>query len=80
MAQEPEEPPEDDDPDDDPVERQTAILKAIGLLNAENPALWGQDGAPRVKALEAVLGFDISEDERNHAWEAYRQEEAAGDG
>ena len=63
-----------------PMERQAAIVAGIGNLDPEDAVLWSRNGAPRVDALEAVLGYDITADERNHAWEAYQAEKAAGEG
>ena len=47
-----------------------AIGEAIPKLDEEDD--FGASGAPSVKALERVLGFDISAEERNVAWAAYR--------
>lgn len=42
-----------------------AIIDVIGLLG---PGDFGQSGAPNVKPLEALLGFDITAEDRDTAW------------
>lgn len=53
----------------DPEERLAAITTAIGMLDEKDPELWTKyDGVPQVKAIENILGYDISAMERNEAW------------
>jgi len=50
----------------DPVKRSAAILGAIqGIESQEGNPL---DKKPHVTAVEAVIGFDISADERDAGW------------
>jgi len=51
-----------------PAERITAIKAAIATLDKGDESLWLKDGeTPDVKAIEAVLGYDITAGERNEA-------------
>ena len=47
---------------DDPV------VGAIRQLDLSDPKLWTKGGAPRVEAIESVLGRDITSAERDAAW------------
>ena len=49
-------------------ERTTAVMEAISTLDADNAAHFNAVGKPRVRAIEAVTGFDITAKERNKAW------------
>lgn len=55
------------------AELHQQILAACGVLNAEDPDTFTADGKPQVKAVEAVLGYEITADERDEAW-AKRQD------
>ena len=46
------------------------IIAAIRKLDSTDAALWTKGGAPRVDAIEAVLGRDITMAERDAAWES----------
>ena len=46
-------------------EREAAILQAVGGLDQTIDTHWTSVGSPRIKYLEAVLGFDITRDELN---------------
>ena len=51
--------------------RHGAIVDATGRLDPEDPSLWsgrGKSRRPRVAAIEAVLGHDITAAERDAAW------------
>lgn len=50
-----------------PIDRD-AIVGAIGKLDPENTDHWTQAGAPDVRALEAVLGGQITAKARDAAW------------
>ncbi len=52
-----------------PVDLQDAIMDAIADLE---PDSFGKDGKPAVKAIEAVLGQDITATDRDRAWAAYQ--------
>jgi hypothetical protein len=54
--------------EDDMPNKLQQIVAAIGNLNPETDFTGG--GKPKVEALEAVLGFDISAEERDAAWQA----------
>lgn len=51
-----------------PADHQADILRAADTLNPENRDHFTSDGRPQVKALESVLGYDITADERDRAW------------
>ena len=51
-----------------------AIKTAIGELDPDAPEQWTADDKPRVKDIEDLLGFDITETERDEAWELYQKE------
>ena len=58
-----------------PAQALTVCLTdAIADLTPGDPAHWTRDGLPRVRALEALTGNDITAAERDLAWEAYRQQ------
>lgn len=48
--------------------RSQAILQAAEGLSPKNPDHFTSDGRPQVKALEAVLGYGITAQERDKAW------------
>ena len=49
------------------------IIQAIGQLEKENPEQWTQDNKPDVKALEIKLGYDITAEQRDIAWDMFQQ-------
>ncbi len=51
------------DPQDD-------IAAAVGRVDPTDRSLWTRDGKPRVDAVEALLGRDITTAERDAAWAA----------
>lgn len=51
-------------------ERLGEIASAIKQLDPTNPTHFTQEGIPRVQAIEAVFGDDITAEERNAAWDA----------
>ena len=57
------------------------IIEAIEILNPETD--FAKNGKPKVEAIEAVLGQNISAETRDKAWEIYQKElaadEASGD-
>ena len=73
----------------DPVTAETAAMRleavagdeAIEILNPETD--FAKNGKPKVEAIEAVLGQNISAETRDKAWELYQKElaadEASGD-
>lgn len=54
------------------------IIEAIDQLNPETD--FAKSGKPRVEAIEAVLGQNISADTRDKAWELYQKEVDTNDG
>ena len=50
-------------------------VHAIAIIDG-NPAAFTKSGKPRVKALESVLGFDISAADRDAAWKVYQEPSA----
>ena len=55
-----------------PVDRAMIIRDAVEALDPNDATLFTQSGKPTVQAVELVLGFDITADERDEAYEAYR--------
>ena len=53
------------------VDREICILHAIDTLAPGAPGQWTKRGAPKVGAIEAVAGIDITAAERNRAWSKY---------
>ena len=57
------------------------VIEAIEILNPETD--FAKNGEPKVEAIEAVLGQNISAETRDQAWELYQKElaadEASGD-
>ncbi len=60
-------PPQSKGPED-PDERIAAIVEAIDKIDRDDEQLWTGDGRPTVNAVEQVLEYDITADERNEAW------------
>lgn len=62
-------PPAVPDDDDDPDDRQTAIRNAIEQLQDEQPeGAFTAQGKPQVSAIEDILGYDITAEERDAVW------------
>ena len=57
------------------------VIEAIEILNSETD--FAKNGKPKVEAIEAVLGQNISAETRDKAWELYQKElvadEVSGD-
>ena len=56
---------------DEDAQRETrmqGIRRGVREVDTEDQSKWTKDGSPTVEALEAVLGFDISAEERDQAW------------
>jgi hypothetical protein len=56
--------------EDDMSEKMQKITDAIKTLNPEDFTVGGK---PKVEAIEATLGFDISAQERDDAWQACQE-------
>lgn len=54
-------------------EIQQAIVAAIAAMDKDAPDSWTKTKGPRVAALEAVLGYQITEAERDSAWQIFNQ-------
>lgn len=50
-----------------------AIVGAIEQLDPDAAEAFNRDGQPSVYAIEATLGFDINQQDRDRAWEAYQK-------
>ena len=50
--------------------KHASIVEAIGQLDPETG--FTRSGLPEVSALEALLEFPVSADERNAAWESFQ--------
>ena len=59
---------------DDTVADPVSIEDAIRSLDPDDASLWTGDGKPQVRAIESVLGRQITADERDAAWEAVKAE------
>lgn len=57
-------------------DRSTCILEAIAQLDPGASVHWTKTGKPKVSAIEAIAGLDISGAERDAAWAAYAEWEA----
>jgi len=52
--------------------RFTELVEAIGKIDQGNPAFWTKDKGPVLKTLrEVAQRDDLTEDQRDAAWEAY---------
>ena len=57
----------------DPTDRQNALLGAIAVMVERNARDdFGANGAPSIKALNDVLGWKPSAEERDTAWLEYQ--------
>lgn len=52
----------------DPAERAAAIKDAIAKLDIKDAALWTGTGMPKVPAIAAVTGWDVTQPERDAVW------------
>lgn len=52
----------------DPAERAAAIKDAIAKLDKADTSLWTGTGMPKVPAIAAVTGFDVTQAERDAVW------------
>lgn len=52
------------------------VIAAIKTLDENDKSLWTTTGVPRVESLEAILGFDITMQQRLQAWRAVQAERA----
>jgi len=57
--------------DSDPNRFERIIFAAQDAIDNEQTI---ESGAPSVKAMEEILGFDITADERDNAWETLKKE------
>ncbi len=53
---------------------QEQILEAMAELDLENKDLFTADDVPTTKALEDILGGNITAEQRNSAWEEFTKE------
>lgn len=52
----------------DPAERDAAIKAAIAKLDKADTALWTATGLPKLPAVSAMAGFDVTQAERDAVW------------
>lgn len=52
----------------DPAERAAAIKDAIGKMDKADAALWTGTGMPKVPAIAAVTGWEVTQQERDAVW------------
>lgn len=55
-------------PAPEPTPLLDEIVRAIGRLDRDDSSLWTRRGPPRVRAIEALLGRQITSAERDAAW------------
>jgi hypothetical protein len=60
---------------DDPIERKKAIVDACLNLDAETKGNFTAGGAPNVKPLSVICGFQVSASERDEIWAAVGPQE-----
>ena len=53
---------------EDAFSRASAIADAIARIDRADESKWTKAGKPTTEALEAVLGFAVTADERDAAW------------
>ncbi len=52
------------------LQREEKIIFAVkDILEACGPGELNQDGSPKVEVIEEILGFDITAEERDLAWD-----------
>lgn len=58
-----------------PATRQLAddIVEIIAALDPDDEQQWTKAGPPKVAVLEAALGFQITEADRDNAWQLFNQ-------
>ena len=49
-----------------------SVVAAIGELDPDDAGSWTKSGKPELKALEALLGADLTAAERDEAWAAFQ--------
>ena len=49
-----------------------AVAAAIGELDPDDEGSWTKSGKPEIKALEALLGADLTAAMRDEAWAAFQ--------
>lgn len=52
----------------DPAARAAAIKDAIAKLDVADAALWTGTGMPKVPAIAAVTGWEVTQQERDAVW------------
>ncbi len=62
------------DPSVDPQRNDKIIFAVKDILDAAGPGELNQDGSPKVEAVEEILEFDITAEERDQAWEILKKE------
>lgn len=50
-----------------------AIVQSIAGIDKDDADSWTKTKGPKVSALEAVLGYQITEAERDSAWQIFNQ-------
>ena len=58
--------------DRDPNRREKIIFAALDAIDNGDTI---ESGAPNIRAMEEILGFDITAEERDHAWETIKNEQ-----
>lgn len=64
----------DGDGDSDNQITEQQIIDVITQLDPDDEDLWTDEGLPVVKVIEAELGADITEEQRDAAWKTYKGE------
>jgi len=54
-------------------DRVQALVRAVAALDPEDKALWTGSGTPRTEALEKIVGGRVTAEERDQAWQVFRE-------
>ena len=57
----------------DPAERAAAIKEAIAKMDQGDQSLWTGTGMPKVPAIAAVTGWEVTQVERDSVWAEIKQ-------
>jgi len=71
--------PEPEETESQPVfsmDKEEAIVQAIMVMDRDNELQFTAQGIPRVEALEKLLGYPITAEQRSEAWAKIEESEA----
>lgn len=61
------------------LSEEEELQAVIGGLDVMDATLWTDGGKPQVKAIEAVLGRQISAADRDEAWDIFQKSREGGE-